>query len=250
MIKDSSINKKLIDFYHRHKDIPLPERESEFLPEVLIPCYNHGKFLESALKSIPKDISITIINDSSTDNTLEIIQELKSKYSFKLINNETNLLQYASINKAINLSANNLFYILNADDILLPDWIQYSLNILKENSSIYMVGGQGIGFRNENVPDSEIISDKQKIPLSYRIYCQEEIYKINNIRYFKLAFSGTAFLRSSWNHIGGLFPFSKRVCSADDRDFQMRMLCFFNILISDKVSSLLRTDSSTQAGQI
>lgn len=50
---------------------------------VVIPCYNEEKFIEQTLgcfeKQTFKDFEIVIINDNSTDNTVEVISNYVKK---------------------------------------------------------------------------------------------------------------------------------------------------------------------------
>jgi len=56
---------------------------------VLVPCYNVSTFVRECLESIVgqtlKEIEIICINDGSTDNTLDIIQEFAAAVSVCLI---------------------------------------------------------------------------------------------------------------------------------------------------------------------
>ena len=53
--------------------------------KIVIPNYNSEEYIEKCLSSIEeqtfKDFSIIIIDDSSTDNSLEIIKKYKNKYN-------------------------------------------------------------------------------------------------------------------------------------------------------------------------
>ena len=51
-----------------------------------MPVYNGGEFLENSINSIVeqtlKDVELICINDGSTDNSLDLLNELSEKYSF------------------------------------------------------------------------------------------------------------------------------------------------------------------------
>lgn len=55
---------------------------------VIVPVYNAEKYLRECISSIAeqtmKDIEILAINDGSTDKSLELLDELSSKYKGKL----------------------------------------------------------------------------------------------------------------------------------------------------------------------
>jgi glycosyltransferase involved in cell wall biosynthesis len=58
---------------------------------VIIPVYNAEKYLyrclNSAICQTLKDIEIIIVNDASTDNSLQIIQEFQAVYLKLSLNN-------------------------------------------------------------------------------------------------------------------------------------------------------------------
>jgi GT2 family glycosyltransferase len=63
---------------------------------ILIPCYNNGESIELAIKSIynsypTQHFQLIVINDKSTDDSLEKLQKLQNIYHFTLIENEKNL---------------------------------------------------------------------------------------------------------------------------------------------------------------
>jgi cellulose synthase/poly-beta-1,6-N-acetylglucosamine synthase-like glycosyltransferase len=63
---------------------------------ILIPCYNDGESIgltiEHLYKAYPSDyFQLIVVNDTSTDNSLEQLQMLQRQYHFTLIDNEKNL---------------------------------------------------------------------------------------------------------------------------------------------------------------
>ena len=63
---------------------------------VIIPNYNHGHFINEQIESIVNQTykchEIIIIDDKSTDNSVEIINKIIDKYPFiKLIQNKKNI---------------------------------------------------------------------------------------------------------------------------------------------------------------
>lgn len=97
-----------------HDEIPL---------SVIIPCYNDGdsvaETIASVFKAYPHDlIDLTVINDCSSDNSLEVIRELQGKYHFRLVDNKTNRGKAVSLNDAVSEAAHDFVLCLDADTIL------------------------------------------------------------------------------------------------------------------------------------
>ena len=61
---------------------------------IIVPVYNTSKYLKNCLDSLVnqtlKDIEIITIDDCSTDNSLDILNEYKDKYNIKVIHNNKN----------------------------------------------------------------------------------------------------------------------------------------------------------------
>jgi GT2 family glycosyltransferase len=248
--KDRHLNTNLREFSEERSGHPLPARENDLQHEVLIPCYNHGRFLRDALGSIPQDITTTVIDDASTDDTAEIVQVLRKNFHFNLITNEKNLNQADSLNKAVGLSDNNLFTVLNADDCLTSYCLSAVRSVLEHNPTSRLVGGPFIPFTH-----SSLLSWNHAQPrtLEYtpkvRLYGPREANDFMKISDLNMAMSSTTFLRSAWEAVGGFRKFEDRVCSCDDRDFQMRVCSLFDVALVEEPLALWRSTSSTGRGQ-
>ncbi len=251
--REPGLNEKLVRFILKYKDKPIPLRESVFKPEILIPCYNHGRYLPGLLNNVYEiKLPITIINDNSDDNTEDVIMNLKQRYSFKYIKNSENLLQSGSLNRAIAASDNNMFIVVNADDLLVPKWVDYAVKSF-EFSDIRMLGGGNVSFKNvlfeTELIVSEMIKSIEYLPSSpFRVYGPEDAINFSTDNAIDMTMSGCTFLKSAWEFVDGFYSRNARVSIHDDRDFQMRVCSFFNIGISSEICAFWRSDSSHGMG--
>tara|TARA_B100000029_G_C17517279_1_gene938586 strand:+ start:409 stop:1065 length:657 start_codon:yes stop_codon:yes gene_type:complete len=78
---------------------------------IVIPAHNEASTIESVIKNVKEYGSIVLVNDGSTDSTLEIAK----KYNIKIINNEKNLGYDKSINVGFNYSKNRFKYLITFD---------------------------------------------------------------------------------------------------------------------------------------
>ena len=95
---------------------------------VIIPVYNTEKYLEQCLESVInqtlKDIEIICVNDGSTDNSLNILQEYQAKDNrIKIINQENSGAGKAR-NTGIENSNCEYLYFLDSDDYIEPNALE------------------------------------------------------------------------------------------------------------------------------
>lgn len=106
---------------------------------VIIPVYNAEKYLEQCISSIAnqtmQDIEILVINDGSTDNSLNILDELSQKYKGKLkIFEKENGGAGSARNLAIENATGEFIKFVDADDYLKADILEKMYNIAKEHN--------------------------------------------------------------------------------------------------------------------
>lgn len=99
---------------------------------IIIPIYNAEKYLkeslESALSQTYKDIEIIVVDDGSTDNSLNILNQYSDR--IKIIQKKHGG-SAAAVNTGIKSMKGEWMKRLDADDILYKDAIEVSINALK-----------------------------------------------------------------------------------------------------------------------
>ncbi len=105
------------------------------LISVIIPAYNAGKTIKATIESVLNqtfsDFEIIIINDGSTDSTLEIIEHIPD-HRIKVLSYPNSGPQ-KSRNRGISEASGEYLAFLDADDIWTPDKLESQLNALVEN---------------------------------------------------------------------------------------------------------------------
>src|SRR6202165_5480639 len=93
---------------------------------VTIVTYNSGRFikrcLESALAQKFDRKEIIVIDNNSTDGTIDILEQFEDRC--QIVYNDENIGFAAAQNQAIALSRGDWIFTLNPDVLLLPSFIQ------------------------------------------------------------------------------------------------------------------------------
>jgi len=113
------------------------------LVTVLMPVYNGGDYLKPAIESILgqtyRDFEFLIINDCSTDDSMEIIQSYKDP-RIVIHTNTVNMGQTKSLNVGLKLAKGKYIVINDADDLSLPHRIEKQLDFVSNHPEFAVVG--------------------------------------------------------------------------------------------------------------
>jgi hypothetical protein len=102
--------------------------------------FNHARYLGESLGSIltqsrPSD-ELIVIDDKSTDNSVEVIQSLLPRHSnARLIKNPVNQGCFANVNDGLQLARGDYVHLASADDIFYPALYQTGMKLLEACSS-------------------------------------------------------------------------------------------------------------------
>lgn len=104
---------------------------------VIMPNYNCGKYLEETVNSVInqtyRNWELLIVDDCSTDNSVEVIKNLQSKDDrIKLFINEKNSGAAASRNRAMREASGKWIAFLDSDDLWTPDKLEKQLSFMTE----------------------------------------------------------------------------------------------------------------------
>jgi len=100
------------------------------LVSVIIPNYNHARYLEQRLESVfnqtYQNFEVIFLDDCSTDNSLEIIEKYKDNpHLSQIVVNETNSgSAFKQWDKGINLAQGELIWIAESDDYCESDFLE------------------------------------------------------------------------------------------------------------------------------
>lgn len=108
------------------------------LISVILPVYNAELYLDECLQSIInqsyKNLEIIIVNDGSSDRSLEIIKEYALIDKRIIVLDEPNSGIVSSLNKGIKVSSGDFIARMDSDDISLPYRLEKQLSYLSDNN--------------------------------------------------------------------------------------------------------------------
>jgi len=101
------------------------------LVSFVVPCYNYGRYLKDCLNSIltqesENDFEVVLIDDGSTDHTVEIIQS-HSDPRIRVIRHTKNLGHVATINDGLKEARGEFIARIDPDDRYKPYFLQETL---------------------------------------------------------------------------------------------------------------------------
>src|SRR5437763_399662 len=122
---------------------PLQRRPSV---TVVIPCYNYGRYLSTAVKSVLDqpgvDVEAIVIDDASTDGSAEIVRELAAADPrVRAIFHRGNLGHIATYNEGLEQASGDYVVLLSADDALTPGSLARATALLESHPSVGLVYG-------------------------------------------------------------------------------------------------------------
>lgn len=139
--------------------------------DVIIPCYNYGKYLRECVHSVLTqegvNVRVLIIDDASPDDTPTIARELVAgnpRISYR--RHKENLRHIATYNEGIDWTRGEYYLLLSADDLLAPGALARATNALDRHPNavfchgeVHIVNGSALGSQ-KILPKSEHMREK------------------------------------------------------------------------------------------
>jgi glycosyltransferase involved in cell wall biosynthesis len=229
---------------------------------IVVPCYNHAPYLPAAFGSIEaqtlRPSEVILVDDHSTDATWRAVNDLVAASSlphelFRVSRNSHNLGQCATINAAVAHTTSDVVVVLNDDDYLMHDALEWIDRILAAHPAAALVGARAVSLRSQayldnlkkNVTGALLSSDltvTTRDPATARRY--------SSAQQLMICHSGSAFRREAWEAVGGYYSDKRRrVVLFSDRDFQLRVNYLYPVaVVEDAAFAFWRAGSSVDAG--
>lgn len=144
---------------------------------VLIPVYNTSKYLERCLNSVInqslREIEIICINDGSTDNSLEIIEEYQRSDTRIKIINQKNIGLSGARNSGIKLAQGEYILHIDSDDWIEQDYLKDMYELAKKEQADIVISDFYMDYNGEKI---EYIIDQGKSRIINKEQCLKYIF--------------------------------------------------------------------------
>jgi glycosyltransferase involved in cell wall biosynthesis len=209
---------------------------------VVMPVYNADRFLAEAIESVLaqsyRNLELIVVDDGSTDRSLEIAQQLAERDPrVKVVRNERNLGIVRTRNRAFDEAnpASRYFAVLDSDDVCMPDRLTLQVAFLEGHPEHAIVGG------------NTLIIDENGVELGRRVYPSTHEALISVItRYNPIAQPTVTIRRSALQSVG---RYDERYSRCQDYDLWLRMAARHKIANLDAFTLKYRI-SATQGKRV
>lgn len=125
--------------------------------EVVVPCYNYGRYLPECVASILgqalDEVRVLVIDDASTDDSAQVAARLAaSDPRIEVIAHEENRGHIDTYNEGIERADADYLMILSADDRLAPGALRRAVAILDSDPDVVLVHGGCIEWQSGRGP--------------------------------------------------------------------------------------------------
>lgn len=175
---------------------------------VLIANYNNGLFLEEALNSVYKQTytnwEIVIIDDASTDNSLEIYESLKDNPKIKIYKNTKNEGVGYTKKRCIDEANGEVLGFLDPDDALMSDALKMMVKCYEERPNCALIHSKHVYCDKDFIVKEEYINGKNVKAFNPSFFNLD-----GEISHF------CVFKKDSYNKTSGIDPYLRRAVDLD-----------------------------------
>lgn len=212
--------------------------------DVIIPSYQYGRYLRSCVESVLNqgidDLRILIIDNASTDDSVEVGRELVAQDSrIELNARPKNLGRYASYNEGIDWASADYFLMLCADDLLMPGAVSSAVSVMERNPDVVFAIGEDLRIEEGETPPpaDHSIADLQWTVMPGRRFIESGC--------FRPRASVSPIMRTSAQKAAGYhradLPFN------DDVELLLRLACLGDVADTRSSLAIQRLHSENQS---
>lgn len=194
---------------------------------IIIPVYNSEKYLDRCLESVlcqtMENIEVIVVNDGSTDNSIQIINKYLKKYNNLILINQKNLGQGIARNAALQICKGEYIGFVDSDDFIRNDMFESMYKKAKKYDLDVVICNFLYYYPENNIYKSTGIEyDDSMILNKYNVI--KEFFVTNNIEGF------------SWNKLFNRKLFDcNNIKYPDNMNYEDIPTIFNLLVVSDKI---------------
>jgi len=170
---------------------------------VIIPSYNRARYLEASIDSVLSqtftDIELIVIDDGSTDNTKEVVQQYGNKVIYEYIPNSG---VAGARNHGMKMARGEYIAYLDSDDLYYPNKVELQVSFLDKFKDAGMVYTEFSGFDDKNFSEYRHLKKYHKSAYLTGALSYEDIFRE---RFPVSTFNSNPDYASELGYIGEIF---------------------------------------------
>lgn len=215
---------------------------------VIIPTYNRadkiGNLLDSLLNQTVNDFEVIVVVDGSTDNTVEVVEPYKNRFTqFKLMVNQ-NQGRSKTRNAGANVASGDLLIFYDDDMVPASDSVKKHYEFHTQNNIGALLGGNLVEYVEPQKTDIQ----NYKASLTKK-WTKKYVQNISPLNINNLFFTAAncSIPRNVFEQLNG---FDERLTDAEDFDLAYRAIENSSPVFFDKTNVAIHNDSITCVGYI
>lgn len=210
---------------------------------IIIPLFNKENFVPKTIKSVLdqsfQDFELLIVNDFSTDQSVNVIENIEDS-RIKIIHHEKNKGLSATRNTGIKNAKSDYIVFLDADDYWKNTFLETIFNLIKDypQAQIFATAYTEV-FPNNQLIAPKINNEDLQKESSYLI---SDFFK-SNLNQPLYNHSSVCYHKTVFDTIGN---FDETITFAEDVDFNIRVNLHFKLAYANSVQSFYTIFSENQ----
>ena len=215
--------------------------------DVSVPCYQYGRYLRTCVGSVlsqgVQDLRVLIIDNASTDNSLEVARALAAADPrVQVVAHAANLGHHSSFNEGIDWASGDYFMTLCADDLLAPGCLSRAVSFMEEHPDVHLTYGETLLIHNDDpIPPIEPCAREAK----WHVFSGRQLLEMVCRAGGRHGIGGpTVVVRTSVQKRAGYYR--PELPHTDDFEMWMRFARFGSVARTDAVQGIARVHSMTR----